>query len=202
MERLLKLAHAGVLTAPEDVKRTQHPISEALASHAADNTILNKQEASYLSAKPPKTQRAHATLADPAAFRASKVVAQLETPQMRRQIVRRVETRALARTDARHQQGELAVEQLARKKEATAIKDEVSREEHRAAAAARKAKARQERATQQATEAAAAAAAAAAAERAKRTADAPKGVWGDIAAPMHYLFGDSTVAKASPFLPA
>jgi hypothetical protein len=40
------------------------------------------------------------------------------------------------------------------------------------------------------------------AEEARKRAMAPKGVWGLIAAPIHALFGDSEVQKASPYLPA
>jgi membrane protein involved in colicin uptake len=39
-------------------------------------------------------------------------------------------------------------------------------------------------------------------EKARQKAMAPKGVWGLLAAPIHALFGDSTVARSSPYLPA
>ena len=42
MERLLKLAHAGKLTAPEDVTKTEHPISDAIESHEKDNRRVDK----------------------------------------------------------------------------------------------------------------------------------------------------------------
>jgi hypothetical protein len=43
VERLLKLAHSGVLTAPEDVASVKHPISDAISSHDADNRRVDKQ---------------------------------------------------------------------------------------------------------------------------------------------------------------
>jgi len=99
VERLLKLAHAGKLTAPEDVAKVEHPISDAISAHDADNKRVDKQEASYLSSKPPKAARHHETLEGPrgGAFPGADAVAKYETAEMRQKAVERVESRALAR---------------------------------------------------------------------------------------------------------
>ena len=99
VERLLKLAHAGKLTAPEDVAKVEHPISDAISSHDRDNQRVDKQEASYLSSKPPKAARHHETLKGPTggAFPGADAVAKYETAEMRQKAVDRVESRALAR---------------------------------------------------------------------------------------------------------
>ena len=65
VERLLKLAHAGKLTAPEDVEKVEHPISDAIESHESDNRRVDKQEASYLESKPAKSARHHQTFKGP-----------------------------------------------------------------------------------------------------------------------------------------
>ena len=65
VERLLKLAHAGKLTAPEDVAKVEHPISDALRSHERDNKRVDMQEESYLEKKPPKSARHHQTFRGP-----------------------------------------------------------------------------------------------------------------------------------------
>jgi membrane protein involved in colicin uptake len=80
----------------------------------------------------------------------------------------------------------------------------VKKEEHSAAAAAMQEEAQKKQLAQQRAAAARARRREMrqAAEEARRKAMAPKGVWGMIAAPIHALFGDSTVAKASPYLPA
>ena len=99
VERLLKLAHAGKLTAPEDVAKVEHPISDAISSHDKDNRRVDKQEASYLSSKPPKAARHHETFEGPrgGAFPGADAVAKYETADMRQKAVERVESRALAR---------------------------------------------------------------------------------------------------------
>ena len=88
VERLLKLAHSGALTAPEDVEKVEHPISAALSSHERDNQRVDKQEATYLIHKPAKASRHHETLKGPegGAFPASRIVADMETPQMRSKV--------------------------------------------------------------------------------------------------------------------
>ena len=61
--------------------------------------IYMQQEASYLSSKPPKSARRHATLKGPTVFPTAAAVAKLEAPGMRQKIVARVEARALAREE-------------------------------------------------------------------------------------------------------
>jgi len=219
VERLLKLAHAGKLTAPEDVTKTEHPISDAIESHEKDNRRVDKQEASYLSSKPPKSARRHATLKGPTVFPTAAAVAKLEAPGMRQKIVARVEARALAREearDAREQQAKAELRKLAEKEALTSRTRDVDRdarrdaakvvalEENKAAEAAAKEDARAKQLAEQQAEAARAQrrAASKAAAEARRKAMAPQGVWGLISAPIHALFGDSEVQKNTPYLPA
>jgi len=213
VERLLKLAHAGKLTAPEDVAKVEHPISDAISSHESDNRRVDKQEASYLEKKPAKSARHHQTFKGPkgGAFPSSDAVSKLETSDMHTKILAHVENRAFAREEQRQevrkqkvfaarQSQKLAVSRVARLDAAQVVKAE---EDKAATAAVAQDAAHTKLLRQQASASRAQRRAKkSAAEKARREAMAPKGVWGLIAAPIHALFGDSEVEKASPYLPA
>jgi len=47
VERLLKLAHAGKLTAPEDVTKVEHPISDALRYAGVCGPLVLISEVSF-----------------------------------------------------------------------------------------------------------------------------------------------------------